>query len=153
MQQEELKNRLSEVNDKLIGIEETTERRIYLLCEAENAHAVNKFLFEDLPLRFVIATGIDSDDCFEVLYHYSNDETGCMVTIKAFIRDREKPAIESITPFVPAAEWIEREIHDLLGINFENHPNLRRLILADDWPEGVYPLRKACPERSEGTKK
>jgi len=142
MQQEELKNRLSEVKDKLIGIEETTERRIYLLCEAENAYAVNKFLFEDLSLRFVIATGIDSDDCFEVLYHYSNDETGRVVTVKAFIHDRKKPSLESITPFVPAAEWIEREIHDLLGINFENHPNLRRLILADDWPEGVYPLRK-----------
>ncbi len=148
-----MKNRLSEVKDKLIGIEETTERRIYLLCEAGNAYAVNKFLFEDLSLRFVIATGIDSDDCFEILYHFSNDETGCVVTVKAFIRDRVKPAIESITPFVPAAEWIEREIHDLLGINFENHPNLRRLILADDWPEGVYPLRKACPKRSEGTKK
>jgi len=153
MQQEELKNRLSEVKDKLIGIEETTETRIYLLCESENAHAVSKFLFEDLSLRFVIVTGIDSDDCFEMLYHFSNDETGCVVTVKAFIRDREKPSIESITPFMPGAEWIEREIHDLLGINFENHPNLRRLILADDWPEGVYPLRKACPERSEGTKK
>ena len=153
MQQEELKNRLSEVKDKLIGIEETTEKRLYLLCEAENAHALNKFLFEDLSLRFVIVTGIDSDDCFEMLYHFSNDESGCFVTVKAFIRDREKPAIESITPFVPAAEWIERELHDILGIDFVNHPNLRRLILADDWPEGVYPLRKAFPGRSEGTKK
>ena len=142
MLQEELKNRLSEVKDKLIGIEETTERRIYLLCESKNAYAVNKFLFEDLALRFVIITGIDSDDCFEILYHFSNDETGCVITVKAFIRDREKPSIESIAPFVPAAEWIEREIHDLLGIDFENHPNLRRLILADNWPEGVYPLRK-----------
>jgi NADH-quinone oxidoreductase subunit C len=150
---EELKNRLSEVKDKLIGIEETTERRIYLLCESENAYPINKFLFEDLALRFAIITGIDSDDCFEILYHFSNDETGCVVTVKAFIRDREKPSIESITPFVPAAEWIERELHDILGIDFANHPNLRRLILADDWPEGVYPLRKACPERSEGTKK
>jgi NADH-quinone oxidoreductase subunit C len=153
MQQEELKNRLSEIRDKLIGIEETTERRIYLLCEAENAYAVNKYLFEELSLRFVIVTGIDSDDCFEILYHFTNDESGCFVTVKAFIRDREKPAIESITPFVPGAEWIEREVHDILGINFLNHPNLKRLILADDWPEGVYPLRKACPERSEGTKK
>jgi len=142
MQQEELKNRLSEVKDKLIGIVETTERRIYLLCEAENAYAVNKFLFKELSLRFVIVTGIDSDDCFEILYHFSNDESGCFVTVKAFIRDRENPAIESITPFVPAAEWIERELHDILGIDFMNHPNLRRLILADDWPDGVYPLRK-----------
>jgi len=142
MEQEKLKNRLSEIDDKLIRTEQTTDNRIYLLCEAENAYAVNKYLFEDLSLRFVIVTGIDADDCFELLYHFSNDQTGCVVTVKAFVRDREKPTIQSITPFVPAAEWIERELHDILGIHFENHPNLRRLILSDDWPEGVYPLRK-----------
>jgi Ni,Fe-hydrogenase III component G len=142
MNQEELNNRLTEIKDKLIKTEQPMANRIYLSCEAENSYSINKFLFEEVPLRFVIATGIDSDDCFEVLYHYSYDETGCVVTLKAFIRDRERPAIESITPFMPAAEWIEREIHDVLGIDFKNHPNLARLILADDWPEGVYPMRK-----------
>jgi len=142
MNQEQLNNRLAEIKDKLTAIEQPAENRVYLSCEAENSYAVNKFLFEDVPLRFVIATGIDSDDCFEVLYHYAYDETGCIITLKAFIRNREKPAIESITPFLPGAEWIEREIHDILGIDFKNHPNLKRLILADDWPEGVYPLRK-----------
>jgi Ni,Fe-hydrogenase III component G len=142
MNQEELQNRLSEIKDKLFAFEQPLTNRIYISCEAENAYAVNKFLFEEVPLRFVIATGIDSDDCFEILYHYSYDQTGCVVTLKAFIRDREKPAIESISPFLPAAEWIEREIHDLLGIEFKNHPDMRRLILADDWPVGVYPLRK-----------
>ena len=142
MNQEELNNKLAEVKDKLTAIERTADNRIDLSCEAENSYAVNKFLFEDVPLRFVISTGIDSDDCFEVLYHYSYDETGCMITLKVFIRDREKPAIESIAPFLPGAEWIEREIHDILGIDFKNHPDMRRLILADDWPEGVYPLRK-----------
>ncbi len=144
MNQEELNNKLAEIKDKLIGIERKPNNRIYLLCEAENSFAVNKFLFEDVPLRFVIATGIDSDDCFEVLYHYAYDQLGYMVTVKAFIRDRENPSIESIAPFLPGAEWIEREIHDILGIDFKNHPNMRRLILADDWPEGVYPLRKQC---------
>jgi len=144
MSREELNNRLSEIKDKLTAIEEPFKGRIYLNCEAENSYDVNKFLFEDVPLRFVTATGIDSDDCFEVLYHYSHDETGCMVTLKAFIRDYERPVIESIAPFLPGAEWIEREIHDILGIDFRNHPDMRRLILADDWPEGVYPLRKQC---------
>lgn len=151
MNQDELKNRLTEVKEKLIEIEQTSELRIFLPCEAENNYAVCKFLFEDMALRFVIVTGIDSDNCFEVLYHFSNDETGHIVTVKAFIRDRENPSIESITPFIPGAEWIEREIHDILGIEFKNHPNMRRLILSDDWPEGVYPLRKDCPEPSEGT--
>jgi NADH-quinone oxidoreductase subunit D len=144
MNQEELNNKLLEIKDKLIAIERKPDSRIWLSCEAENGYAVNKFLFEDVPLRFVIATGIDSDDCFEVLYHYAYDQIGCMVTLKAIIRDRENPSIESITPFLPGAEWIEREIHDTLGIDFKNHPNLRRLILADDWPDGVYPLRKQC---------
>ena len=142
MNSEELRNKLSEIKDKLTKTEEPINNRIYLYCEAENACAANKFLFEEVPLRFVIATGIDSDDCFEIIYHYSYDETGCVVNLKAFIRDRENPQIESIAPFLPAAEWIEREMHDLLGIEFKNHPDMRRLILADDWPESVYPLRK-----------
>ena len=142
MNQEELNNRLTEIKGNLTAIEQPADNRIWLTCEAEDSCAVNKFLFEDIGARFCIATGIDSDDCFEILYHYSYDQTGCVITIKALIHDRENPAIESITPFLPGAEWIEREIHDILGIDFKNHPNLRRLILADDWPEGVYPMRK-----------
>jgi len=143
MNQEELNKKLEQISDKLIAVERPLEDRVFLLCESENSYQLNKFLFEDVPLRFVVATGIDAEDCFEVLYHYSYDQTGCIVTLRAFIRDREKPAIESISPFLPGAEWIEREMHDILGIEFKNHPDMRRLILADDWPEGVYPLRKS----------
>ena len=142
MNQEELNNKLAEIKGKLIDIEQWAPNRVNLSCESENSYAVNKFMFEDVGARFCIATGIDSEDCFEIIYHYSYDQTGCVINIKTFIRDRETPSIESLAPFLPAAEWIEREIHDLLGIDFKNHPNLRRLILADDWPEGVYPLRK-----------
>jgi Ni,Fe-hydrogenase III component G len=142
MNQEELENKLSEIEDKLTVTEQPVPGRIYLTCDAADAYDINRFLFEDIPLRFVIATGIDSENRFEVLYHYSNDDTGCMVTLKAIINNYTKPSIESISPFLPGAEWIEREIHDVLGIEFKNHPNMRRLILADDWPEGVYPLRK-----------
>jgi NADH-quinone oxidoreductase subunit C len=142
MNREELENKLSEIKGKLISIEQTTDNRIYLLCESESSYAVNKFLFEDVKCRFVIVSGVDAEDCFEVLYHFSYDKLGVVITVKAIIRDRKNPAIESISPFLPAAEWIEREIHDILGIDITNHPNLERLILADDWPEGVYPLRK-----------
>jgi NADH-quinone oxidoreductase subunit C len=146
MNQQELENKLEKIKNKLINIEKKSNLRIFLNCESENAHDVCKYLFRDLRLRFVIATGIDAEHCFEVLYHFSNDETGAVVTVKAFIRDRENPAIESITPFVTGAEWIEREIHDILGIDIKNHPNLKRLILADDWPQDVYPLRKNVKE-------
>jgi len=142
MKQDVLDKRLKEVRDRLIGVERTSANRIYLLCEAEQVYDVCAFLFDELALRFVISTGLDAEHCFEVLHHFADDECGCFVTVKAFIRDRESPELESITPLIPGAEWIEREIHDILGIGFKNHPNLKRLILNDDWPEGVYPLRK-----------
>jgi Ni,Fe-hydrogenase III component G len=142
MLQSELDNQLLQIQDRLTGIDRKADNRIFLPCEAEHVYEVCRFLFDDLGLRFVISTGIDAEDCFEVLHHFANDESGCFVTVKAFIRDRESPELDSITPLIPGAEWIEREMHDLLGIKFRNHPNLRRLILEDDWPEGVYPLRK-----------
>ncbi len=142
MEKDELMKKLESIKDKLIRTEQTHDDRIYLVCESQNSFAVNKYLFEDLHLRFVIATGIDSDHYFEILYHYSDDQCGTVVTIKSQIKDKKNPCVESISPFLPAAEWIEREIHDILGIEFKNHPNMRRLVLADDWPEGVYPYRK-----------
>jgi Ni,Fe-hydrogenase III component G len=142
MQQNELDKQLSPIRDRLIGVEVTMDNRVYLPCEAQHVYEVCRFLFDELRWRFVISTGVDAEDCFEVLHHFSDDASGTVVTVKAFVRDREAPELDSITPLIPAAEWIEREMHDLLGISFRNHPNLQRLILEDDWPEGVYPLRK-----------
>jgi len=45
------------------------------------------------------------------------------------------------SPYFEAANWVEREINELLGISFTGHPDMRKLLLPDDWPEGVYPLR------------
>ena len=50
--------------------------------------------------------------------------------------------LESIAEMCPAAEWIEREIWELLGVQFEGHPDMRHLLLDDSWPEGNFPLRK-----------
>ena len=145
MNHQQLIAELAGIKDRLTGIDETSNNRLYLNCKAEDSFAVNKFIFEHVGARFLIATGIDAEDCFEVLYHFSYDQTGCVITVKARIDDRQKPSIESISTFLPAAEWIEREIHDLFGIEIINHPDMRRLILSDDWPEGVHPLRKRVP--------
>ncbi|MHC4193516.1 MAG: NADH-quinone oxidoreductase subunit C [Planctomycetota bacterium] len=142
MNRDELNTKLEEVKDRVTAVERPTDLRTYLSCEAESACDICRFLFEDVGCRFVIVTCIDADDYFEVLYHFSYDELGVVITVKAFIHDREKPEIESISPFVTGAEWIEREVQDVFGVTFKNHPDPRRLILADDWPEGVYPERK-----------
>ncbi len=56
--------------------------------------------------------------------------------------DPARPRFPSVTPTLPAAHWYEREVQDMLGLVPEGHPDPRRLVLHDDWPEGVYPLRK-----------
>jgi len=142
MKLQELERRLETIRGSAISIEKTTERRIYVTCESEQAFSICRYLYENMGCRFAITTGIDSDDYFEILYHFIDDEAGCVITVKALVRDKEHPSVESLAQFLPAAQWIERELHDVLGVEFRNHPDMRRLILADDWPEGVYPLRK-----------
>ncbi len=142
MNREELKTKLKEIDDKIIDTQETTDKRIFLSCEVENGFEICKFLFEEVGCRFVVETALETDDTFEVLYHFSYDQLGIVITAKVIVRDKENPAIDSITSFITGAEWTERELHDLYGIHVNNHPRLERLILADDWPEGVYPMRK-----------
>lgn len=66
------------------------------------------------------------------------------VRMKASINDGE--TIPSLVPVFNGANWMERECYDMFGIFFEGHPNLRRILLQDDWDEG-YPLRKDYPTR------
>jgi len=142
MNQQQLKAKISSISNKLTSIQQNLPNRIFLTCETANSYAANKFLFEDVGARFCIITAIDTDRCLELIYHYCFDQIGCIIHLKVLVYDKQSPSVESITPFLPAAEWIEREIHDLYGIDFKNHPRLKRLILADDWPQGVYPMRK-----------
>ncbi len=84
-------------------------------------------------------TGVDRIDRIELVYHLTALETGEKVIIKTDL-DREKPAIDSVYSVWKGADWQEREIYDLLGVVFIGHPELRRILLPDNW-EG-YPLRK-----------
>lgn len=126
---------------QILNIFEKSLRRAYIDLKPENIKEVVEFIFRRLGARFVIASGVDTPDGIEILYHFSFDSVGKIVTLRTKI-DKENPEIESITPIIKGAEWIEREIYELLGVRFKNHPNLKRLLLAEDWPEGKYPLRR-----------
>jgi Ni,Fe-hydrogenase III component G len=127
---------------KVVSWEEKSPRRMYIVIKKEDIFETVKILFKELGLRFCIASGLEVAEGFEILYHFTYDATGEVYTLRVFINDRQNPTIDAITPLFPGAEWIEREMWELLGINFKNHPNLKRLLLSDDWPEGNYPLRK-----------
>ena len=79
------------------------------------------------------------DAPFEIIYNLFSISSNERVRLKV----RTSEAVESVTSVWPAANWLEREVFDLFGIRFSNHPDLRRLLLPPDW-EG-YPLRKDFP--------
>jgi len=81
------------------------------------------------------------DTPFEVVYNLFSISTNERVRLK--VKTSEAAGVDSVTGVWPAANWLEREVYDLFGIRFANHPDLRRLLLPPDW-EG-YPLRKDFP--------
>ncbi|MFB9326951.1 NADH-quinone oxidoreductase subunit C [Paenibacillus aurantiacus] len=84
-------------------------------------------------------SGVDYETHLEVVYHLVSLASGREATIKVKA-DRNQPIVPSVTPVWATANWNEREIYDLLGIHFTGHPDLRRIMMPDDW-EG-HPLRK-----------
>jgi Ni,Fe-hydrogenase III component G len=126
---------------KIVELWEKSPKRIYITVGKEDAKDIVRYLFENLGARLMTISALDSRLGIEILYHFSFDALGKVVTIKT-VAPMPFPEIETVSLIVPAAEYIEREIHDILGVNFVNHPNLKRFILADDWPEGEYPYRK-----------
>jgi len=126
---------------QILNIFEKSLRRAYIDLKPENIKEIVEFIFRRLRARFVIVSAVDTRNAIEILYHFSFDSVGKIITLRTKI-DKENPEIESITPIIKGAEWIEREIYELLGVRFKNHPNLKRLLLAEDWPEGKYPLRR-----------
>ena len=85
-------------------------------------------------------TGVDYKECLEVVYHlYSMEKKEGPIVLKVRT-DREQALVPSVTPIWRGAEFQEREAFDLLGIHFEGHPDLRRILMWDEFEH--YPLRK-----------
>lgn len=85
-------------------------------------------------------TGVDWPLHMEVVYHLKSTTHNHILVVKAKINTRENPEMETVCTLWRTAELHEREVFDLYGIVFKNHPDLRRLLLTDDWVG--YPMRK-----------
>jgi NADH-quinone oxidoreductase subunit C len=79
---------------------------------------------------------------FQVVYHACSHKYKDVVRLKVLV-DEDDASVDSITPVWPGANYYEREVFDLFGIRFEGHPNLRRIMMPDEWKG--YPLRKDYP--------
>ena len=106
--------------------------------------------YEQKFIRLSTVTAVDrypAEPRFEVVYHLHSIERNERVRLKCRL-DGDSPEIESVTSVWRSANWYEREVFDLFGIAFRNHPDLRRIMLPDDW-EG-HPLRKDYPVTGRG---
>jgi Ni,Fe-hydrogenase III component G len=125
----------------ILNTEERSDSRAYVGVDAGMIKDVAGFMFDNLGARLIILTALETTAGMEILYHFSFDQLGKIVSLRAVVPMPE-PRIDSITPVIDGAEYIEREIADLFGVEFVGHPNPTRFLLGDDWPEGVYPYRK-----------
>ncbi len=120
---------------------------LHFLIDKKLLRSVADGLFNQLQARFLISVGTDNRTLggdFGILHVFSLDREKLYILLESRA-PADDPRVDSITGVVPGADWAEREFQDAVGVHPEGHPDPRRLLLPDDWPEGVYPLRRDFP--------
>ncbi len=134
-------------NGSQISVTRPNPDTLHFIVERKAMRSVADGLFNQLHARFLISVGTDKrplSGTFGILHVFSFDRAQLYVLVESSIPE-DDPRIDSITPVVPGADWAEREFQDAVGVRPEGHPDPRRLLLPDEWPEGVYPLRRDFP--------
>lgn len=122
---------------------------------SENLLEVIRFLKENPNLRFAMLKDVTAVDWFrrrerfQINYNLYSLENRLRVHIRTFTEESD-PHVESMTGLFGSADWYEREVYDMHGIIFDNHPDLRRMYMPEDFVdpetgEPLYPLRKDFP--------
>ena len=142
---EELKKTFSK---EILNSESRNERRVTLFIDPAALVPMAEHLFKELGFRFIIASALHTRKGFEIYYHFSFDKTGLILNLLVIL-DKVKPEVESLSNLFEASNWIEREMHELFGIDFLNHPNLDQLLSEGNWAKGVYPYRKEFKSNGE----
>lgn len=125
----------------ILNLSVKNDRRATVAIHAAILPEIAEYVHKMLGLRFIIASALHSRAGLEIFYHFSHDETGLILNLHVIL-PHDNPEIESLSNMFDASNWIEREMHELFGIQFKNHPNLEKLVSEGNWAEGVYPYRK-----------
>jgi len=137
--------------NEIRGTEIRNDRRATLTIDPSALLTISDHLHHELGYRFIIASALHTRKGFEIYYHFSLDQTGLILNLHVIL-DSEHPEVESLSNMFEASNWIEREMHELFGINFLNHPNQDQLLSEGNWAKGVYPYRKDFSSKGEVTK-
>jgi NADH-quinone oxidoreductase subunit C len=148
MTQEEVCTQLKARFGEAVGALSETKGDRFVVVKGEKIADVCKFLKDTTGLEFDYCQDITAVDwpvrkVIEVVYHLYSLVHRHGLVLKAET-DRDKPTIATVEGVWKAATWLEREIYDLFGVNFEGHSDLRRILMPDDWVG--YPLRKDYQE-------
>ena len=142
MTNEALQNLISAWNLDL-GFSEEGSQFLNVSVKLDRLH----FLMEQLKINqetkfdyLFCLTGVDWGQNLGVVYHLESTIFRHQLVVKVEIDDRDNPIIDSVSDLWSTAEFHEREVYDFFGIKFNNHPNLKRLFLTEEW-DG-FPLRK-----------
>ena len=141
MEIEKLKERiLSLIPDAQL---EENKQFVSFVIPAVNFHSLVENLksSEDTAMDFLFClSGVDMGKELMVVYHLSSIKHGHEIVLKVKTGDRENPAVDSISDLYKSADFHEREVYDMFGIRFTNHPDMRRIFLDENWKG--FPCRK-----------
>jgi Ni,Fe-hydrogenase III large subunit/Ni,Fe-hydrogenase III component G len=142
------RERLNQLKEKfgaaIVRADMPNAGRLYVYVEPSVLKAVCRYVFRDLDARYVISIGADDrpfSGNFLVFHDFAFDKDKILCSIITHA-SAENPKVDCISDVIPGANWAEREISDMFGIEAVGHPYPKRLILPDGWPDGLHPLRK-----------
>lgn len=146
-----LSNLKTKYSGKILQAEIPEPNRIKIYVNAEDLIEIMEYIAKELEFPSLEAvSGVDWETHFEVVYHidrWDGDPTLIQVHVK--LENRDNPEVPSVTSIWASADWHEREVFDLYGIRITNHPNLKRLLLPEEWDEyehkhisELYPMRR-----------
>ncbi len=128
--------------DAFMGIDMPT-----FVVEADDLINFMNYIKNDEELGFDLISDITAVDYpnrqkrFEVVYHIFSIKNSTRIRVKTFVGEND--ALESVTSIWKGAEWLEREVFDMFGVTFTNHPDLRRILMNEDYK--YHPLKKEFP--------
>ncbi|WP_297211875.1 MULTISPECIES: hydrogenase large subunit [Thermodesulfovibrio] len=136
---------MNSLNDKISSLAkvEKEAENLVVFSEASQIREIVRLIILQ-GARFIHLTAIDFSEQrqkIQLNYFFLLLKERINIILKTEL-DSASPSVSSISDIIPGAIWAERECMDLFGVNFLGHPDPRRLVLPDDWPEDLYPLRK-----------
>ena len=127
-----------------LRIDEIREDMILASAPIQDFVPAVSFIHDRLGGRFITSVGADTrslNGMYQVTKLFALDEEKVFLVLNVEI-DPAQASIPSVVDIIPGVAWAEREVFDMIGVEPVGHPDPRRLVLPDDWPEGLHPLRK-----------